>query len=220
MNKVAHQPQDFLAMQNNLENNTFLDAASQSPIAFDKSAILPITELEVEYELVLPTTTINPDQKLSSHQPTSPIMKSNSNLFLGIVLSLIAALASAYAWGKTTMLLDKYVEQHHYAYMAIVVGLTTGLFMRWGGRGRTPLFGIVAVLIAILGCFVGNILAAVEPIVESFQLSYYETFTTFDIKHLWGFLKDRFQYLDIAFYAVSILLAFTVAYRKPKKLFR
>lgn len=117
------------------------------------------------------------------------------------------------------MLIDEYIEQHHYAFMAILVGLLAALGMRIGGRGHRPMFGIMTILIAVVGFFTGNVLAAVEPIVQSFQLSYIETFTTFDISHLWGFLKDRFEYVDIAFYALGLFFAYYFSFSKPKRLF-
>ncbi|WP_375561768.1 hypothetical protein ACE193_04235 [Bernardetia sp. OM2101] len=221
-----------------LQSSSFSDLPSESPISFDKSAILPLEELEVNYEWISSTTELNQNNTQSnasedfdtesdyldesftlSKKSSLSDMKSKSNLFLGIILSLIGALGAAYTWGKTTMLIDEYIEQHHYAFMAILVGLLAALGMRIGGRGHRPVFGIMAILITILGFFVGNVLAAVEPIVQSFQLSYVETFTTFDISHLWGFLKDRFEYVDIAFYALGFFFAYYFSFTKPKRLF-
>ncbi len=218
--------------------DSFSDLPNESPIAFDKSAILPLSELEVNYEWISPTDESNQnntqlnasedtdtasdylDESFTLSKKTSLAdMKSKSNLFLGIILSLIGALGAAYTWGKTTMLIDEYIEQHHYAFMAILVGLLAAIGMRIGGKGHRPVFAVMAILITLLGFFVGNVLAAVEPIVQSFQLSYTETFTTFDISHLWGFLKDRFEYVDIAFYALGLFFAYFLSFTKPKRLF-
>ncbi len=222
-----------------VKSNSFSDLPSESPIAFDKSSILPLEELEVNYEWISSTnefnqnnTQLNASEKVNaesdyldesftlSKKSSLSDMKSKSNLFLGIILSLIGALGAAYTWGKTTMLIDEYIEQHHYAFMAILVGLFAALGMRIGGRGHTPAFGISAIFLTLIGFFVGNVLAAVEPIVQSFQLSYIETFTTFDISHLWGFLEDRFEYVDISFYALGLFFAYYFAFSKPKRLFK
>ena len=221
-----------------IETTTLSDLPSESPIAFDKSAILPLEELEVNYEWISSPienqniTQLNALEDIDiesdyldesftlSKKSSLSDMKSKSNLFLGIVLSLIGALGAAYTWGKTTMLIDEYIEQHHYAFMAVLVGLLAALGMRIGGRGHRPIFGIMAVLITILCFFTGNVLAAVEPIVQSFQLSYVETFSTFDVSHLWGFLKDRFEYVDIAFYTLGLFFAYYFSFSKPKRLFR
>ncbi|PIY08768.1 MAG: hypothetical protein COZ18_10580 [Flexibacter sp. CG_4_10_14_3_um_filter_32_15] len=219
--------------------DSFSDLPNESPIAFDKSSILPLEELEVNYEWVSSTdefnqnnTQLNASEDIDTEsdyldesfalpkKSSLSNMKSKSNLLLGIILSLVGALGAAYTWGKTTMLIDEYIEQHHYAFMAVLVGLLAALGMRFGGRGHRPIFGVMAILITILGFFVGNALAAVEPIVQSFQLSYLETFTTFDISHLWGFLKDRFEYVDIAFYALGVFFAYYFSFTKPKRLFR
>lgn len=218
--------------------NSLADLPNESPIAFDKSAILPLEELEVHYEWIsihelnqnntqlytsedVDTESAYLDQSFTLSKNTSlSDMKSKSNLFLGIILSLIGALGAAYIWGKTTMLIDEYIEQHHYAFMAILVGLFAALGMRIGGRGHTSTFGILAVFFTLIGFFAGNVLAAVEPIVQSFQLSYIETFTTFDISHLWGFLEDRFEYVDIAFYTFGLFFAYYFAFSKPKSFFK
>ncbi len=221
-----------------VKTTPFSDLPSESPIAFNKSAILPLEELEVNYEWISPKANLNQNNTQSnsskdvntkpdyldelfalSKKSSLSNMKLKSNLFLGIILCLIGALGAAYTWGKTTMLIDEYIEQHHYAFMAILVGVLAAFGMRIGGRGHKPIFGIVAILITILGCFAGNVLAAVEPIVESFQLSYIDTFTTFDISHLWGFLKDRFEYVDITFYSFALFFAYYFSFSKPKRLF-
>jgi len=220
------------------KTDSLADLPNESPIAFDKSAILPLEELKVDYEWISihklnqNNTPLNSskssgaesvylDESFTLSQKSSlSDMKSKSNLFLGIILSLIGALAAAYMWGKTTMLIDEYVEQHRYAFLAILVGLLAALGMRIGGRGHRPIFGIMAILVTILGFFIGNVLAAVEPIVQSFQLSYIETFTTFDISHLWGFLKDRFEYMDIAFYTLGLFFAYYFSFSKPKRFFK
>lgn len=221
-----------------VEHTTSLsDLPNESPIAFDKASILPLEELEVTYEWVSQPTEnqthipsddftdeeiiASSDESFDSNEKSSlSTMKSKSNIYLGIILSLIGALGAAFAWGKTTMIIDEYIEQHHYAFMAVLVGLLAALGMRIGGRGHKPVFGVLAVFFTILGCFIGNVLAAVEPIVQSFQLSYIETFTTFDVSHLWGFLKDRFEYVDIAFYSLALFFAYYLSFTKPKRLFR
>jgi hypothetical protein len=220
---------------------SFADLPNESPISFDKSAILPLEKLEVNYEWISSVAEFNQnniqlnasedsendntksdylDESFTSKQSSLSDMKSKSNLFLGIILSLIGALGAAYLWGKTTMLIDEYIEQHHYAFMAILVGLFAALGMRIGGRGHRPIFGIIAVLTMILGCFVGNGLAAIEPLAQSFQLSYIETLRIFDVIHLWGFLKDRFEYVDILFYTIGVFLAYYLAFSKSKHLFK
>ena len=225
--------------QQTTKTNSFSDLPNESPIAFDKSAILPLSELNVNYEWIIsPTKELNHpniqsnasedfntesdylDESFTLLKKSSPlVMKSKSNIYLGIIVSLIFALVAAYMWGKTTMLIDEYIEQHHYAFMAILVGLLAALGMRIGGRGHTSTFGIIAVFFTLIGFFVGNVLAAVEPIVQSFQLSYIETFTTFDASHLWGFLEDRFEYVDIAFYAIGLFFAYYLSFTKPKRIF-
>ncbi|WP_291722007.1 hypothetical protein [Bernardetia sp.] len=223
----------------NTPSRSLSDLPNESPIAFDKASILPLEELEVTYEWVGMPTEFNQHDTSSDETENTVLvsdsleessdsleksslsdMKSKSNIYLGIILSLIGSLGAAYIWGKTTMLIDEYIEQHHYAFMAILVGLLAALGMRIGGRGHTPVFGVLAVFFTILGCFIGNVLAAVEPIVQSFQLSYIETFTTFDISHLWGFLKDRFEYVDIAFYSLALFFAYYLSFSKPKRLFK
>ena len=229
--KTQHLQEDI----NNTPNTSLSDLPNESPIAFDKASILPLEELEVTYEWVKLNKHNTPsdetedatfvsdsvEESSASLQKSSlSDMKSKSNIYLGILFSLIGALGAAYMWGKTTMMIDEYIEQHHYAFMAILVGLLAALGMRIGGRGHTPIFGVLAVFFTILGCFIGNVLAAVEPIVQSFQLSYVETFTTFDTSHLWGFLKDRFEYVDIIFYSLALFFAYYLSFTKPKRLFK
>ncbi|MCC5946003.1 MAG: hypothetical protein JJT94_13815 [Bernardetiaceae bacterium] len=148
-------------------------------------------------------------------QTTETMNKSKQNLLLGIVGGVIAMIIGVVLWAESSL----WVSEHRYAYMSILLGLLVGLGVRFLGKGHSVNFGIVAVLLVIIGSFVGNIFSALAPIADAFGMNYLEIMTSFDFQYLLGFLQDRFVYPDIAFYALAIFFAYRFSFKKRKFFF-
>lgn len=137
--------------------------------------------------------------------------QSKQNLLLGILGGIIAMVIGVVLWAESSL----WVNEHRYAYMAILLGLLIGLGVRFLGRGRNDVrFGIIAVLLVIIGSFAGNIFSALAPIADAFGMNYLDIITSFDFQYLLGFLQDRFVYPDIAFYALAIFFAYRFSFKK------
>ncbi|MGF1532264.1 MAG: hypothetical protein ACFCUI_01065 [Bernardetiaceae bacterium] len=145
---------------------------------------------------------------------TNEDMTVRESLTWAIIGGLLAALIGAFAWAESTIILEKdlaYDPQH--AYMSVLVGLVVGLAVRFLGRGRHPRFGVVAVVLAILGCLLGNTFSSIAYVVATLKLSYFTVIQIFDLSQLYGFIADRFAYLDILFYSIALLVAYFFSMR-------
>lgn len=139
--------------------------------------------------------------------------KRSQNLILSILLGVLAAFVGGLIWAETAVIID----DHRYAYMAIPVGIVVGLTVRFVGKGADYRFGLNAAILVILGCIFGNLFSVVVWIVEHFNIGYIETIAAFDPDFLIGLLKDRFEYVDIAFYLVAVFIGYKSAMNPVKK---
>lgn len=141
-------------------------------------------------------------------------MTPRESLLWGITGGLLAAITGAFIWAEFTIIVEKdwaYDPQH--AYMSILIGLIVGLSVRFLGKGRKPRFGVIAVLLAIVGCILGNVFSSIAYVVATLDLSYFTVITIFDLSQLWGFIADRFAYWDILFYSLALIFAYFFSVR-------
>ncbi len=141
-------------------------------------------------------------------------MITKENIFWGMGGGLLAAIAVAFLWAEATIILEKDLAYDpQFAYMAILVGLAVGLAVRYFGKRRHQRFGLVAIILAILGCVLGNVFSSVAYVVATLELSYFTVIKIFDTSQLWGLIKDRFACWDILFYSASIIFAYLFSVR-------
>jgi hypothetical protein len=88
-------------------------------------------------------------------EPVSPENAGGENFVTGALAGVVAAAVGAGIWAAITA-----YSGYQIGYMALGVGFLTGIAMRKAGNGRSQAFGILAGVIAVLGCVVGNLLSA------------------------------------------------------------
>ncbi|TAF34259.1 MAG: hypothetical protein EAZ67_04465 [Cytophagales bacterium] len=132
------------------------------------------------------------------------------NIPYALLGGLAAALLGAIIWAETTIILN----DHKYAYMAVLIGLLVGFAVRMLGRGVEKRFGIIALTVVMLGCVLGNLFSVLAYVVEHFQISYWDTIMIFDFTFLVHLLEDRFAYPDVFFYAVALFVGYKVSFRE------
>jgi hypothetical protein len=154
-----------------------------------------------------PVLTDNENPRVPTKEPIK------TNYWLALLLGTIAIFLTAYLWGRATM----WVDEHRNAYMALPVGLLSGIAVRLGGKNNGWRLGLLSLLLVLVGSFLGNVLSAVEPLAVSFKMSYIEIFQIFDFSHVWGFLKDRFILIDTFYYSAALYLGFLIPFFSWKR---
>lgn len=83
-------------------------------------------------------------------------LAAEQKLGAGIAAGAVAAAAGAALWAAITV-----ATGYQIGFMAIGIGFLVGWAVRSAGKGVDKTFGIAGAVLALLGCVVGNLLAAV-----------------------------------------------------------
>lgn len=134
--------------------------------------------------------------------------KLKQNLPMGVIAGLVACLVCATLWAVISI-----VTGYQIGYMAIGVGMAVGFVVRKVGKGITPTFGIVAAVISVLGCLLGNYFA------ELGYAAYHVGVNVFELLGVLGFsgsmsvITESFSFIDLIFYALAISAAYKMGYK-------
>ncbi len=155
------------------------------------------------------TETMSNAMEIDRKQQIMSILQRQS-IILGAFGGFAAAILGAIIWAETAIILD----DHKYAYMAVLVGLLVGFSIRLLGKGVEKRFGWIGFSIVLLGCLLGNLFSVVAYVVEHFDISYWETIMIFDFSFLIHLLEDRFTYPDLFFYATALFVGYKISFRE------
>ncbi|HEV3086788.1 MAG TPA: hypothetical protein VGX96_06135 [Candidatus Elarobacter sp.] len=132
----------------------------------------------------------------------------NGKLLLGTAGAIAGALLGAIAWAAITA-----TTNFQIGYMAVGVGILAGAGMRILGGGRAAADGIVAGIVSLLGCVLGNLLAVdVQfaqhehyPIAGVIVASLTKPALAADL------IRATFNVMDLLFYAIAVYAGYRAA---------
>jgi ABC-type lipoprotein release transport system permease subunit len=135
-------------------------------------------------------------------------------LLLGTMGAIAGALVGAVAWAAITA-----ATNFQIGYMAIGVGFLAGFGMRTLSGGRMKVEGIIAGVVALLGCILGNLLAAVVVISqhEHFPLVPALLGLAKDPAAAAGLVQAGFDMMDVLFYAFAVYAGYRTALAPAKR---
>jgi hypothetical protein len=138
----------------------------------------------------------------------------NAKLLVGTLGAIAGAVLGAIAWGAITA-----ATHFQIGYMAVGVGFLAGYGMRVLGGGRDRLDGVLAGVVAFVGCVLGNLLTVViefaphdnahRGIVELTLL------VVLNPKLAWFMLSENFSIMDVLFYALAVYAGYRTALKPP-----
>jgi hypothetical protein len=135
-------------------------------------------------------------------------------LLLGTLGSIAGALLGAIAWGAITA-----ATHFQIGYMAVGVGFLAGYGMRVLGGGRDRADGVVAGIVAFLGCVLGNLLTIViefAPHDEAHRgVADLALLILGNPKLAWLMLSENFSIMDLLFYALAVYAGYRTALKPP-----
>jgi hypothetical protein len=135
-----------------------------------------------------------------------------SRLLLGTLGAIVGAAVGAVAWAAITA-----ATNFQIGYMALGVGLLAGYGMRLLGGGRDRADGIIAAIVALLGCVAGNVLTAIVVVAQHGHYPYLAVLMAVLSKPavVGEILQQGFNVLDLPFYAIAIYAGYRTA-MKPR----
>jgi uncharacterized membrane protein len=131
-------------------------------------------------------------------------------LILGTLGAIAGAVLGAIGWAAVTA-----STGYQIGYVAVAVGFLAGYGMRTLGGGRDRADGVIAAVVAFLGCVLGDLLTAVAQFAPHDalhrtvpQLALLVLLTP---KIAWFMLHETFNIMDIVFYAIAVYAAYRTA---------
>jgi hypothetical protein len=136
-------------------------------------------------------------------------------LLFGLIGGFLGMLISAAIWGVIT-----YLTNYQIGWMAIGVGFVVGFAVKWFGRGNSVLYGLIAAVLALIGCVLGNLLFYCGIIAREYGMDFIEVLALViaDPGGIIVLLKAGFQFMDLVFYAIALYVGFRTAYTRPKRI--
>jgi uncharacterized membrane protein len=129
------------------------------------------------------------------------------NFIFGGVAGLVAALVGAAIWAAVT-----YYTSYQIGYMALGIGYLVGVVMFRFGHGRSQSFGVLAAVLALCGCILGNLFSACAFAADQLNVPMMKIVETLTPSVAIEILQEGFSAIDALFY----LLAVSAAYRASK----
>ena len=137
--------------------------------------------------------------------------KLRQNLPLGVAAGIVAAIVCAALWAAISV-----VTGYQIGYMAIGVGAAVGFMVRKVGKGVTPVFGIVAAVIAVLGCLLGNYFSVLGYVAFDAGAGIFELMSFLGFGGSLEVMVESFHPIDILFYILAVSAAYKMGYKVEK----
>lgn len=130
-------------------------------------------------------------------------MREKQNILKGIIGGIAGAIVGAVLWAGITEM-----TQYQIGWMAVGVGFLVGYCVRILGKGVDKIFGVVGAILALVGCFGGNILTVVFSISSSQAMPITSVISQMKVEFLINIIEKTFSPIDLVFYALAVYEGF------------
>lgn len=153
---------------------------------------------------------LDPIARRAVEQSIDGIGARAESFVLGLLAGLVAAIFCSVGWAAFTIATGMQV-----GVVAIALGMIVGLAVRYGGNGWESKFGILAAVLAFVGCVLGNYLSVISVIVRSEEgLAYLEVIFALGLEGALAVMKESFGIMDVLFYGIAVSSAYRMGYRE------
>jgi hypothetical protein len=148
---------------------------------------------------------------ISDHQAQMAFetFQSEQNLVMGLLAGLVASVAGAGIWAGVTV-----VTEYQIGFMAIGIGLLVGYAVQFVGKGIQQSFGIVAAVMSLIGCVLGNVLTITYFVALSEEMAFMDILGQLNFAITVDMLTATFEPVDVLFYALAGYFGYKYAFRK------
>ena len=148
---------------------------------------------------------------ISDHQAQMALesFQSEQNLVTGTLAGLVASVVGAGVWAGITI-----VTEYQIGFMAIGIGLLVGFAVQLTGKGIGQSFGVVAAVMSLAGCMLGNILTITYFVADSEQMAFMDILGQLNVAIVVDMLSATFEAVDVLFYALAVYFGYKYAFRQ------
>ena len=132
--------------------------------------------------------------------------RARQNLPMAAIAGFATMAACAVAWAAITA-----TTGYQIGFMAIGVGLAVGLVVRMVGRGVDTSFRILAAILALAGCAIGNLLTACVFFAAANEVGVERVLEVLDYTLAYELMRSMFSAMDVLFYAIAVWEAWRLA---------
>lgn len=138
------------------------------------------------------------------------VRRSNQHYQLAMVCGTLAAGAGAAAWVGMSVMTNAEAE-----WMAIPMGILTGVVVRVTGKGFDRAFGVLGAILAAIGAFAAIVLSGCHFVaVKSEGVSLVQAFGAMTPEMFRDIFTATYDWIDAVFYGAALLAAFRLSYRR------
>ncbi len=133
-------------------------------------------------------------------------------LLAGTLAAIAGAIVGAIAWAAITA-----ATSYQIGYMALGVGFLAGLGMRTLSGGRERADGVIAGVVAFLGCVLGNLGAVGVTIAQHEHYPIAVVLLALARRPAFAVdaLRADFNIMDVLFYAIAVYAGYRTALKPP-----
>jgi hypothetical protein len=136
-------------------------------------------------------------------------LASEQKLGAGIAAGAGAALLGAALWAAITV-----ASGYQIGFMAIGIGFLVGWAVRSVGKGVDKTFGLAGAVLALLGCAIGNLLAAVGLVAKQEGIPFFDLLSGLDPNLAFELMKAFFSPMDLLFYGFAVYEGYRLSFRR------
>ncbi len=159
------------------------------------------------------TEQTTPDQPASLSEPEVQMaldqLRSEQNLVMATLAGLVAAVVGASIWAAVTV-----ATGYQIGWLAIGIGFAVGIAIRYVGKGIDQVFGVVAAVLSLLGCALGNLLSVAYFVADTESVPFFELLAHMDLDVAIEIMTATFNPMDIVFYAIAVYFGYRSAFRE------
>ena len=149
------------------------------------------------------------DAKRAEQYRIAETLIAEQNFVNGLAAAIVAAIAGALGWGVISV-----ATGYMIGWVAIGVGVLVGYGMQVFGRGLTAKYSLFAAVLAVVGCLVGNLAAAIMFEMRSYGLSFSGVLSGLTLNDIVTFYTETLEVMDLVFWVLALGAAWSFAPRK------
>ncbi len=137
-------------------------------------------------------------------------LRKDQNLFLGILGGIIAMIFCSVIWTAITIFTG-----YQIILMSLMVGFITGSAIRISGMAIDPVFRFIGAILALIGCFAGNLFSAIAIIADMEHISYLTAMRWLNYHVFIDIVFDIYHGIDLLFYLAAAGFAYYFSAGSP-----